>query len=184
MTDKVLEATTFAIELRKNQDSDIKKLSCRTNKHNNCKENIFHTFIEYLKRDTNLSQLSDMVDDPESPWEDVHKFILYTRGYKSRSKFDIINECLICFVRMHKMKKVASGLTDCHRYAYEYQSTTWETMLNLLFSYFAEYGILYKHPKDYSLVKDTYISFLDKKFLIFLRKKTILVLFPIKMFMI
>ena len=54
-----------------------------------------------------------MVDDPESPGEDVHKFIFYTRGRKSRSKFDIINECLIFFVCMHKIKKVASRLTDC-----------------------------------------------------------------------
>ena len=46
-----------------------------------------------------------MVDDPESPGEEVYQFILYTRGHKSRSKFDIINEALICFARMHKMKK-------------------------------------------------------------------------------
>ena len=37
-------------------------------------------------------------------------------------------------------------------------------MLKLLFSYFAEYGILYKHPKDFSLGKGTYIVLLDKKF--------------------
>ena len=125
-----------------------------------------------------------MVDDPESPGEDVHKFILYTRGHKSRSKFDIINECLICFVCMHKMRKVASGLTDGQRYAYEYQSTTWKTMLRLLFSYFTKYGILYKHPKDFSLRKGTFITLLDKKFLISLRKKLILVLFLIEVLLI
>ena len=74
-----------------------------------------------------------MVDDPESPGIDVHKYILYTRGHKSRSKFDIINESLICFVCMHKKKNISSRLTDGHRYAYEYQSTTWETMLKLVF---------------------------------------------------
>ena len=37
-------------------------------------------------------------------------------------------------------------------------------MLKLLFSYFAEYGILYKHPKDFSLGRGTYIAVLDKKF--------------------
>ena len=104
-----------------------------------------------------------MVDDPRSPRKDVHIFILYTRGHKSRSKCDIINEYLICFVDMHKMKKVASGLTDSHRYAYEYQSTTRITMSNLLFSNFSEYGILYKHPKDFFLGKGTYIALLDKK---------------------
>ena len=50
MTDVALQATNLAIELRKNQDSEMKKLYCRTNKHNNSKENIFHTFIEYLKK--------------------------------------------------------------------------------------------------------------------------------------
>ena len=65
---------------------------------------------------------------------------------------------------MHKIKKVASGLTGGHRNAYEYQSTTWETMLKLLFSYFSEYGILYKHPKGFSLGKGTYIALSDKNF--------------------
>ena len=54
-------------------------------KHNNCKENIFLMFIDYLKKDTNLSQLSNMVDDPERPGINVNNFILYTRGHKSRS---------------------------------------------------------------------------------------------------
>ena len=115
MTDTVLQATNFAIKLHQNLNSEIKKLSFRANKHNNGKENIFHTFIEYLKKDTHLSLLADMVDGPESPSEEVCKFILHTRGHKSRSKFDIINKALICFVCMHKMKKVASGLTDGHR---------------------------------------------------------------------
>ena len=36
-------------------------------------------------------------------------------------------------------------------------------MSNLLFSNFSEYGIFYKHPKDFSLGKGTYIALLDKK---------------------
>ena len=60
-------------------------------------------------------------------------------------------------------EKVASGLIYGYRYAYEHQSTTWETM-KLLFSYLTEYGIIYKHPKDFSLRKDMYIALLDKKF--------------------
>ena len=36
-------------------------------------------------------------------------------------------------------------------------------MLKLLFSNFTEYGILYKHSKDLSLRKLTYIALLDKK---------------------
>ena len=62
------------------------------------------------------------------------------------------------------MKKVSSGLTDDYLYAYQCQSTTWETMLKLLFSYFAEYGILRKHQTDFSLGKGTCIKSLDKKF--------------------
>ena len=65
---------------------------------------------------------------------------------------------------MHKMKKIASGSTDSHRYAYDHQSTTWETMLKLFFSYFAEYRIMYKHPTDFSLGKGTYIVLFHRKF--------------------
>ena len=34
--------------------------------------------FEFLKKDTKLSQLSNMVDDPESPGKDVYKVIFYT----------------------------------------------------------------------------------------------------------
>ena len=67
MTDVVLQATNFAIKQWKNQDSKIKKPSCRTIKHNDRKEKKFHTFTEYLKKDIHLSPLAYMVDDPESP---------------------------------------------------------------------------------------------------------------------
>ena len=49
--------------------------------------------MEYLKKDTKFSQLANLVD--ESPGEKVHNLILYTRGHKSLSNFDIINESLI-----------------------------------------------------------------------------------------
>ena len=66
---------------------------------------MFYRYIEYLKKDTHLSPLTNMVDDPESPGKEVHKFILYTKDHNSRSKIDIINAALIYFVHMHKMKK-------------------------------------------------------------------------------
>ena len=57
----------------------------------------------------------------------------------------------------YTQNEVDSGLTDGHRCAYRYQSTTSETMLKLLFLYFSEYGIFYKNSKDFSLRKGTYI---------------------------
>ena len=63
------------------------------------------------------------------------------------------------------MKKVATGLADTYTFAYEYQSTTWDTMLKTLFSYFAEHGIQYKHPNDFKSGKGTYVAILNNKFL-------------------
>ena len=57
----------------------------------------------------------------------------------------IVNKYLIYFSQNHKINKVASGLTDTHMYTYNYQSTTWETMLKVLFSFFGEHGIQYKY---------------------------------------
>ena len=63
------------------------------------------------------------------------------------------------------MKKVATGLADTHTFAYEYQSTTLDTILKTLFSYFADHGIQCNHPNDFKLGKGTYVAVLNKKFL-------------------
>ena len=63
-----------------------------------------------------------MADNPESPGNDVHKFIC-TQGVinQDQNLISLMNVWSVFFV----CKKVTSGLTDVHRYAYEYQSTTW-----------------------------------------------------------
>ena len=83
----------------------------------------------------------------------VTSFILLTRGPKSKDKFDILNSALVCFVKNHKMSKIATGMKKEDRFSREFQSTTWDTMLKTLFSYFGEYGVLYKHPGDFTNVR-------------------------------
>ena len=46
----------------------------------------------------------------------------------------------------------------------EFQSTTWETMLKTLFSYFGEHGVLYKFPGDFMNVRGSFTALLDHKF--------------------
>ena len=112
--------------------------------------------------DSKLSELKDDVIDPEDPGSLVSKFILYTRGPKNKVKYSILNSALICFVQGHEMSKAASGVSG--PYAYEFQSTSWDTMMKTLFSYFGEHGIQYKHPADFMVVCDTYTAILNHKF--------------------
>ena len=94
----------------------------------------------------------------------VTSFILLTRGPKSKQKFDILNSALIYFVRHHKMIKIAAGMKKEDAFSQEFQSTSWETMLKTLFLYFGEFGVLYKHPSDFTNVRGAYTALLDYKF--------------------
>ena len=62
------------------------------------------------------------------------------------------------------MSKLATGMKSDDAFCREFQSTTWETMLKTLFSYFGEYGVLYKHPGDFINVRGAYTALLDHKF--------------------
>ena len=68
------------------------------------------------------------------------------------------------FCEKYKMSKTAAGMKKEDRYSREFQSTTWDTMLKTLFSHFGEYGVLYKHPSDFTNVRGTYTALLDHKF--------------------
>ena len=118
----------------------------------------------YLSRDVNLSSLAERYPDPEDPGSLVSSFILCTRGPKNKSKFEIVNRAMICFVHHHKMNKAAHGMTGTQAFAFEYQSTSWETMIKSLFSFFSEFGVLYKHPTDFQNGRGTYTAVLDRKF--------------------
>ena len=58
------------------------------------------------------------------------------------------------------MLKAASGVAGTD----EYQSTTWDTMLKTLFSYFGEHGVKYKHPTNFMVGWGTYAAVLNHKF--------------------
>ena len=124
-------------------------------KHIKRKHLLFRTFLGYLGSDSKLSELKDDQIDLEHPGSLVSKFISYTRGPKIRKNYSILNSALICFVQGDKMPKAASGVTSTHAYEYEYQSTTWDTMLKTLFSYFGEHGNQYKHPTDFMVGRGT-----------------------------
>ena len=115
-----------------------------------------------MSSDSKLSELKDEAIDPEDSGSLVSKFILYTRGPKNKAKYSILNSALICFVQGHKMSKAAPGVTG--PYAYEFQSTTWDTMLKTLFSYFGEHGVQYKHPTDFMAGRGTYTAVLNHNF--------------------
>ena len=89
---------------------------------------------------------------------------MYTQGPRDANKYKIVNKALIYFVQNYKMKKAASGPTDTHMYAYEYQSTTWETMLKVLFSFFCEHGYSINTLTTSRYDKGTYVTVLNKKF--------------------
>ena len=155
---------SLAMSLRQNMDPEIQNLSTVTKRHMKRKDDIFDTFLGYLSQDPKLAELTDKVRDPEDEVTLVSKFILYTRGPKTRYKHSIVNNSLICFIQNHKRGKPAPGLSDTHTHAYEYQSTTWDTMLKTLFSFFAENGIMYKHPTDFMNGRGTYTAVLNTKF--------------------
>ena len=46
----------------------------------------------------------------------------------------------------------------------EFQSTSRDTTLKTVFSYFWEFGVLYKHPSDFMNVRGAYTALLDHKF--------------------
>ena len=140
----------------------IQSLSTVAKKHINRRDLIFRTFLGYLGSDSKLSELKDDQIDPEDPGSLVSKFILYIRGPKNKAKYSILNSALICFVQGHKMSKAASGVSG--PYAYEFQSTSWDTMMKTLFSYFGEHGVQYKHPTDFMAGRGTYTAVLNHKF--------------------
>ena len=164
VSDLSKKARKIAMDLRGNEDPSIKNLACVSDKHIQRKDTLFDTFLRYLSANPKLSELAERYEDPEDPGSFVSNFILMTRGPKSRVKFEIVNRALICFVQNHKRNKAVSGLTDTSPFAYEYQSTTWDTMLKTLFSYFGEHGVLYKHPTDFMTGRGTYAAVLDQKF--------------------
>ena len=133
------DASNLALALWQTQDPVIQNLSTVTKKHIKRKDLIFRTFWGYFGSDSTLSELKDKQIDPEDPGFLVSKFIIYTRGPKNKVKYSILNSALICFVQGHKMSKVASRVAVA--YAYEYQFTTWDTMLKTTFSYFGEHGV-------------------------------------------
>ena len=125
---------------------------------------LFRTFLGYLGSDSKLSELKDEQIDPEDPGSLVSKFILYTRGHKNKDKYLILNSALICFVQGHNMSKATSGVAGTDAYAYQYQSTTWDTILKTLLSYFGEHDVQYKHPTDFMVGRGTYTTVLNHKF--------------------
>ena len=62
------------------------------------------------------------------------------------------------------MTKTAAGMKNEDGFSREFQSTSWDTMLKTLFSYFGEFRALYKHPSDFTNVRGTYTALLDHKF--------------------
>ena len=156
------EASNLALALRQTQDPVIQSLSTVTEKHIKHKDLIFRTFLGYLGSDSKLSELKDKQIDPKDPGSLVSKFILYTGGPKNKAKYSIVNSSLICFVQEHKMSKAASGVAG--PYEYKYQSTSWDTMLKTLFSYFGEHGVQYKHPIDFMAGRGTYTAVLNHNF--------------------
>ena len=94
----------------------------------------------------------------------MSKFILYTRDPKNKDKYSILNSALICFVQGHKMSKAAPGVAGTHTRMHEYQSTTLDTMLKTLFSYFGKHVVQYKQPIDVVVGQGTYTAVLNHKF--------------------
>ena len=150
--------------MKKSEDPFVKGLSNVSNKHLKRKDSLFETFVGYFNREPHLQRLANVYPDPLDPSNLVTSFILLTRGPKSKQKFDILNSALVCFVKHHKMTKLAAGMKNEDRFSREFQSTSWDTMLKTLFLYFGEFGVLYKHPSDFTNVRGAYTALLDHKF--------------------
>ena len=134
-SEKDLQVHALAVAecVRKNEDAFVKGLSNVSNKHLKRKDSLFETFVGYFNREPHLQRLANVYPDPLDPSNLVTSFILLTRGPKSKQKFDILNSALVCFVRHHKMTKIAAGMKNEDAFSRELQSTSLTNHFYILF---------------------------------------------------
>ena len=105
MLNQVKAVRGIALELCESNDPIIQGLSSVTDKHLKREQSLFDLFIDYLARDQYLTGFAKQFPDPEDPGSSVPSFVLCTRGPKSKSKYEILNYCMVCFVQSHKRTK-------------------------------------------------------------------------------
>jgi hypothetical protein len=101
-----------------------------------------------------LARLSELVDDPLIPGDEIRRFYLELRGTITPLKIKVLNIVLLVFSQRLILKEYegANLLDDTIFAMAQYQPNSLDTTFKCLFARFAEYGVRYSREKDFKFV--------------------------------
>ena len=87
---------------------------------------------------------------------------MLTCGTKDDNKYKILNSVLVKFFQVHVMNRAASEMNKKDKYAYDYKSTLWDTMLKTIFSELHKHHVIFNCPGYFVDVQDNKLKLIAK----------------------
>ena len=148
----ILDLIKKDMSLYGSQTQRIKDQDYNNSRYETSKKSLAFRFMQALYLNPTLKPLTNIVDDPEEPSNQIEEFYVKCRGAATTAKLKVANAALTQFSLMlvKKGHHQAEYETPLEFAQAQYQPNNVARMLRTLFSHFRKNGLTFSLSKDFN----------------------------------